>query len=228
MKKIFTLLLLFGLMISTQCAFSYQIKADAATKRLPQGTKMHLIMAEPLTTSEIQAGDMFSARLSNDIRLNGRTILPSGSLIRGTVEKYRTSALPSRSALLYLTFDHVVTPQGRQIPLRAGVCSSFDLTAEGAISGGGNYFNELGRNVSKTGYIISKTTKWGIKSGDDLFPGGRFLITPIAAVGGTLGGAVYLVGDSVIDLFRKGNDVIIDQGKSFDIILLEPLDVPII
>lgn len=227
MKKIFSLLLLLGFLSYMPQVLAYQIKADAATKRLPRGTKMHLVMAEPLSTAQIQEGDMFSARLYGDIKQDGRTVLPSGTLIRGTVDKFKNKGFPSRSAYLYLTFDHAVTPQGRQIPVSAGVCSNFDLTEEGAISGGGNYFNELKRNASKTGYIISKTTKWGVKSGDDLFPGGRFLITPIAAVGGVLGGSVYLVGDSVIDLFRRGNDVIIDQGKAFDIILLEPLDVPL-
>src|SRR5699024_9404141 len=101
------------------------------------------------------------------------------------------------------------------------------ILPDGAISGGGNYWDELKRNAKKSGKIISDTTKWGIKSGDELFSGGRFLVTPFAAIGGTIGGGVYLVGDSVIDLFRKGQDVVIDQGIIFDIILLEPLDVPV-
>ena len=229
MRKIFQKLfaLIMTLSMCAMSSFAYQIKADAQTRRLPRGTKLNLVMAEPLSTSSMQVGDMFSARLTSDVKVDGRTILPSGSLVRGTVEDYKGTGRLSRSALLYLTFDHVVTGQGKQLPVSAAVCSNFEILEDGAISGGGNYWDELKRNTKKSGKIISRTTQWGIKSGDELFPGGRFLVTPIAAIGGTIGGGVYLVGDSIIDLFRKGNDVIIDQGIVFDAILIEPLDVPI-
>ena len=231
MKKIFygisAFLIILSLGVFSCVSYAYQIKADAQTRRLPKGTKLNLVMADPLSTSSMQAGDMFSARLTHDVRVDGRTVLPSGTLVRGTVEKYKGTARLSRSALLYLTFDHIVTGHGKQLPISAAVCSNFEILDDGAISGGGNYWNELKRNTKKSGHIISKTTKWGIKSGDELFPGGRFLVTPFAAIGGTIGGGVYLVGDSIFDLFRKGHDVIIDQGIVFDIILLEPLDVPL-
>ena len=230
MKKFFYTLFILTAILSMgllQSGFAYQIKADIQTRRLPKGTKLNLVMIEPVSTSNVQEGDMFSAKLTSDVKVDGRTVLPSGSLVRGTVEKYKITGRLSRSALLYLTFDHVVTGQGKQLPISAAGGSNFEILPDGAISGGGNYWDELKRNTKKSGNIISKTTKWGIKSGDELFPGGRFLVTPIAAVGGTIGGAVYLVGDSVFDLFRKGNDVVIDQGIVFDIILLEPLDVPI-
>ncbi len=226
MKKLFCLLIMGVLMLlPTVCA--YQMKADVTTKRIPKGTKLNLVMVEPLSTAEMQEGDMFSARLTHDIYIDGKTVLPSGSLVRGTVEKYRETGRLSRSALLYLTFDHVVSIQGKQLPIKAAVCSNFEILQDGAISGGGNYWDELKRNTKKSGKIISDTTKWGIKSGDELFNGGRFLVTPFAAIGGTIGGGVYLVGDSVIDLFRKGHDVVIDQGIIFDIMLLESLDVPV-
>lgn len=225
--SLFTGLFLITAILLNTSVFAYQLNADISSKRLPKGTKMNVVMSEAVVTNQIQVGDLFSARLTSDIKQDGRTVLPQGTLVRGTVKDYTTTARLSKSAVLYLTFDHIVTPQGKQIPINAAICSGFDLKQDGAISGGGNYFDELKRNVSKSGYIISKTTKWGITSGDELFNGGRFLVTPIAAIGGTVGGVVYLVGDSIIDLFRRGNDVIVDQGKSFDIILLEPLDIPL-
>ena len=226
MKKLFCLLFASVLML-LPVAFAYQLMADFTTKRIPKGTMLNLVMDETLSTAQIQEGDMFSARLTHDINIDGKTFLPSASLVRGTVEKYKAPGRLSRSSLLYLTFDHVVSIQGKHLPIKAAVCSNFEILPDGAISGGGNYWDELKRNAKKSGKIISDTTKWGIKSGDELFSGGRFLVTPFAAIGGTIGGGVYLVGESVIDLFRKGQDVVIDQGIIFDIILLEPLDVPV-
>ena len=101
MKKIIALFALFAFVALMPKVLAYQLSADAYTQRIPKGTKLNLVMAEPLSTSEMQAGDMFSARLTKDIKMNGKTILPSGSLVRGTVEKYKLTARLSRSAVVY-------------------------------------------------------------------------------------------------------------------------------
>lgn len=227
MKKIISFSLFFAVFCANS-ALAYQIKGGAYTKRLNEGTKLRLVMSEHITTQDVEQGDMFQARLLHDVNSYGKTVLPKGTLIRGTVKDFRDNGIASKSAILYLAFDHVVTPQGRQLPIVAGVCSGFDMiNPDGAISGGGNYFDELKRNFKKSGDIIANTSKWGVKSGDELFTGGRFLVAPIAAVGGVAGGALYLVGNSVYDIFRFGDEVVINQGQKFNIILLEPLDVPL-
>jgi hypothetical protein len=113
------------------------------------------------------------------------------------------------------------------VPIKAGICSQFDLTDEGGITGGGNYGWAVAQNWHKSVDIVKNTTLWGVKSGEKLFQGGEILVTPIAAAGGVIGGGFYFVGDSIIDLFRKGNEVVINQDKVFDILLLDNLDVPV-
>ncbi len=228
MKKTFIILTLMLFFMFSNTAFGgYEIKGGAQTKRVPRGTRIELKMAEPLTTENITAGDMFSAKVVKDIVVDSKVVLPAGSLIRGNVKEIRCAKRLSKSAILYLTFDHVVTPSGRQVPIKAGICSQFDLTDEGGITGGGNYGWAVAQNWHKGVDMVKKSTAWGVKSGKDLFTGGEFLVTPIAAVGGAIGGGFYFVGDSVIDLFRKGNEVVINQGQDFDILLLDNLDVPV-
>lgn len=205
---------------------AYQIKADARTKRIPMGTKLELEAANTVTTESLNKGDMFSAYLTKDIYSDGSILLPRGTVIRGNASNVLQAKRLSKSAVLYLNFDHIVAPNGKQIPIRAGISSSFKLTKDGGIDGGGNYGSALAENWHKSGNIITKTTKWGVKSGEELFTGGKYLITPFAAIGGTIAGAGYLVGDSIIDLFRKGKNVIIKKGQEFDALLLEPIDVP--
>ena len=55
----------------------------------------------------------------------------------------------------------------------------------------------------------------------------QYVCVPIGAVGGVIGGAFYLVGDSIVDLFKKGNNVNLEQGQILDIMLTQPIDVPI-
>ena len=210
-----------------QNAGAYQIQADAKTKKVPMGTKLELEAANTITTETLNAGDMFSAYLTKDIIKDGDVVLPKGTIIRGNSAKIIKPKMFSRSAALYLNFDHIVAPNGKQIPLRAGISSNLKLTQDGGIDGGGGYGEALAENLDKSGEIIKKSTNWGLKSGEELFNGGKYLVTPIAAVGGTIAGIGYLVGDSVIDLFRKGKNVIILKGQKFDILLLESIDVPV-
>ncbi len=208
-------------------ADAYQIKADAATKKVPMGTKLELEAANTITTETLNAGDMFSAYLINDIIKDGDVVLPRGTIIRGNSAKVIRPKMLSRSAVLYLNFDHIVAPNGKQIPLKAGISSYLKLTQDGGIDGGGGYGDALVENLDKSGEIIKKSATWGVKSGEELFTGGKYLVTPIAAVGGTIAGVGYLVGDSVMDLFRKGKNVIILKGQKFEILLLESIDVPL-
>ena len=230
MKKLFAILgFLFALFLITNNleADAYQIQSDIKTKRIPAGTKLELEMANSVLSESLSQGDMFSAYLTRDVRTVSTMILPRGTIVRGNVSKVTESKRPYRSAVLYLNFDHVVAPNGQQLPIKAGLCEDFNLTDNGGIKGGGNYGTKVKKNWSKSGAIIKKSTKWGITSGEDLFKGGKYLVTPFAAIGGTIAGAGYFVGVSVADLFKKGEDVYIQKGQVFNILLLEALDVPV-
>lgn len=227
MKKILSAL---AFMLSIFCALqagAYQIKADAQTARLPMGTKLELESASTVSTGTLKAGDLINAYLTKDIYSNDMIVLPKGTILRGSATKVVEAKRLSKGASLYINFDHIVAPNGKQLPIKAGLSSNFKLTADGGIQGGGNYGTALKENAQKSGKIITHSTEWGITSGEQLFHGGKYLVTPIAAAGGTIAGAGYLVGDSVIDLFRKGKNVTIKQGQKFEIMLVEPLDVPV-
>ena len=49
----------------------------------------------------------------------------------------------------------------------------------------------------------------------------------LGAAGGVIGGAFYLVGDSIVDLFKKGSNVNLEQGQILDIMLTQPIDIPV-
>ena len=225
MKKVFVLFA--ALMVTLSAWADYQIEGGTGTKRLVAGTKIPLKMAEPVTTKDFETGDMFSATVAQDVVLEQSIVLPVGTLVRGNVKAITKSKRLSKAANLYLSFDHIVTPQGRQLPINAALSSNFKLTLDGAITTGGNYGTALCQNWDNTVEIVKKSTDWGVTAGDKAFKGGKYVLTPIAAVGGTLFGGGYLVVDSVVDLFRRGDEVIINQGQVFGVMLLSPLDIPI-
>ena len=207
---------------------AFQMQGRGHTERLERGTVVELKAIDSITTENAQEGDIFNAIITKDIEINGNIVLPQGTIVRGSAVKINDAKRLSKSAQLYLNFDHIVTPSGKQIPIRAVICSFLKLTDDGAITDGGNYAYALKENWAKTVEITKNATNWGIVSGDKMFNGGRFLLTPFAALGGAIGGGAYYIGDSIVDLFRKGNDVIINQGKIFNIMFIDSVDVPVL
>lgn len=226
-KTLITIAAIFCAMVISSKAFAYQITADAKTKRIPMGTKLEVEMASDVTTNSVNQGDMFTAYLTRDVRTTTTMILPRGTIVRGNIANVKAKRMLSRAAVLYLSFDHVVAPNGSQLPIKAGIADNFNLDINGGIKGGEGYGEAIKEDLSEAGNIIKKSTKWGITSGENWFKGGKFLVTPFSAIGGTVAGTGYFIGTSIADLFQKGNDVVVKKGTIYNILLLEPLDVPV-
>lgn len=51
---------------------------------------------------------------------------------------------------------------------------------------------------------------------------------PLAAIGGGIGGGAYFIYDAIADIIRKGEDVNLNTGDVINVILVDPIDVPVI
>jgi hypothetical protein len=223
--KIFILTLAF--IVFSNVANAIPLKADAQTRRIPAGTKLKLQLLDPVNTVAKSPGDSFNAMLLEDQTSGSSIILPAGSIVRGCISNIKPVKRLSRGAVLYLDFDHVVTPNGRQLPLTLSVCNRVDITDDGGIYGSKGYLEAVKKNWQTTVEITKNATQFGKDIGDEAFTGANYITTPLCAVGGAFGGGAYFVGDSVIDLFRKGEDVILNQGTVLDVMLINPIDVPV-
>jgi len=202
-------------------------KTNAKTKRMPAGTKLQFKMLNTVSTLSDYEGNAFSAVLVGDQTAETSVILPTGSIVRGTVREIIPSKRLSRGAVLYLDFDHIVTPTGRQMPLSMALHNRADLTYDGGLNVSKGYGDALKQNWAKSVDITKTATSWGVDTGNDAFPGAVIVTAPVGAIGGFLGGFGYLMGDSVADLFKKGPEVTISKGTILDVILAQPIDVPV-
>lgn len=225
--KLKLLILTLSIMLFANTANALPFRADAKTKRIPAGTKLKLQLMDPVNTVAGNEGDGFNAMLLEDQTSGTNIVLPAGSVVRGSISKIKPVRRLSRGAILYLDFDHVVTPNGRQLPMSMSVYNRIDLTMDGGIYGSKGYGEALKKNWQKTVEITKNATQFGVDLGEDGFTGAVYLTTPICAAGGAFGGGAYFVGDSIVDLFRKGEDVILNQGTILDVILINPIDVPV-
>ena len=225
MKKFFTILLL--LLFTNLCSNAAgTFKADAKTKRIAAGTQFQLEFLQPVTTSAGSEGDFFTASIKNELKTGNIVILPQGSVVRGSISTINTAKRFSRGAKLYLDFDHVVTPNGRQIPLDMAVSHYDKIYYDGGLYKNLGYGEAVKINFDKGVEITKNATEYGYSVKDD-HPGLQYLTTPFCAIGGFLGGVGYWFGDSIADMFRKGQEVIINKGDVISVQLINPIDVPV-
>lgn len=224
MKKF--LILAISLLFVSNTVMAGAFKADARTKRIPAGTVFQLEFLQPISTFSGCEGDSFVATLKNELSTDANVILPSGSVVRGSVSKVNTAKRFSRGAKLYLDFDHVVTPNGRQIPLDMAVCQFDNIYYDGSLYKNLGYGEAVQKNYERAVEITKNATNYGMSAGESA-PGIQYLTTPICAVGGFIGGVGYWVGDGIADMFRKGKEVYINKGDVLKVKLINPIDVPV-
>ena len=224
MKKF--LILAISLLFVSNAVMAASFKADARTKRIPAGTVFQLEFLQPISTFSGCEGDSFVATLKNELSTDANVILPSGSVVRGSVSRVNTSKRFSRGAKLYLDFDHVVTPNGRQIPLDMAVCQFDNIYYDGSLYKNLGYGEAIQKNYERAVEITKNATNYGMSAGESA-PGIQYLTTPICAVGGFIGGVGYWVGDGIADMFRKGKEVYINKGDVLKVKLINPIDVPV-
>lgn len=215
-----------GLVLSVQMSLAAPFNAKAKTKRIPAGTKLELKMLNSINTMTNSEGYGFSAILLTDQTADEDVILPSGSIIRGDIKSVALPKRLSKGAVLYLNFDHVVTPNGRQLPLSLSVTGRTDMTYDGGITTTKGYADAWKKTVSKSGSITANAVEWGEDIANDT--GWKYVTVPLSAIGGAFGTAGYFIYGSIADLIKKGQHVNINKDEVLNVILVDPIDVPVI
>ena len=219
-------ILVFAFCVTTTLSYAGPLKADAKTKRIPAGTAFQLEFLQPVSTFSGNSGDSFVATILNEQVSGSSVILPAGTVVRGSIAEVKTAKRFSRGAKLYLDFDHVVTPTGRQIPLDMAVAQFDKIYYDGGLYKNLGYGEAVQANYDRAAEITRNATEYGKKAGESAH-GIQYLTTPICAIGGFFGGVGYFIGDSVADMFRKGQDVYINTGDIMNVKLVNPIDIPV-
>lgn len=220
--------IILALLFTVNVSFAGVLKSNAETKRIPAGTKFTIKLQNPISTKTSKNGDYFSAVLVDDEKTPTNVILPAGSMIRGSITKVTPSRRFSRGGIIYVDFDHIVTPNGKQLPLDMIISGKINMNFNGGLYLNKGYGEALSQNWNKTVEITTNATEYGMDIGEDILGGAaRILTVPVCAFGGAIGGGAYWIGDSVADMFRKGQDVEFNQDENLTVILTQPIDVPL-
>jgi hypothetical protein len=181
---------------------------------VPSGTKIPIIMDTAVDSDTSQEGDEFSARTSEDLTIDGTTVVPAGSIIKGRIATLNAPKHLDRNGSVALKFDTVTTPDNRQIPLVA------NLVARGGVvhakRGMKDVAIDAGVFALPTAIGLGIGVIAGHSSTSSISTGGAALIG--AGVGAAVGLAVLLA--------KKGKKVDVRPGDELKIELAEDLHMP--
>ena len=148
---------------------------------LPAGTALKVKLDNTLSTVASKSGDAFSARVTEAVMLDGKTVIPIGTTVEGRVTKVTEPRRAAGKPTIGILPESVVLPSGERYMLNATLVDTnrgrgTDVNSEGQFKGDGHDGKDLTQ--------IGLGTGGGMVAGG-LIGGGKGLL-----IGGAIGATV--------------------------------------
>jgi hypothetical protein len=180
---------------------------------IPDGTRIQALLETPLSTKTSHQGDRFVTRVHETILLNGKEVVPKGTVIEGRVAAVKRPSRGHSRAEMNLAYERMILPNGVSFTI---VATQADMEStskadidhkEGTIKGE----STTKRDAAEVGGGAAAGAGIGAIAG-----GGTG-----AAIGAGVGGMVGLI-DS---MRRKGKDIALPTGTRLVLRLDRPLTI---
>ena len=184
---------------------------------VPTGTKIPIIMDTAVDTDTSQEADEFSARTSEDLTIDGSTVIPAGSIIKGRIAQLNSPRHLNRSGSVAMKFDTITTPDNRQIPIVA------NLVARGGVVHARRGMKDIAIDTGAVALPTLAGLGIGALAGGSNSDDGDGMGRAGAAM---IGAGVGLAVGIAILLSKKGKKVDVRPGDELKIQLAEDLRMP--
>ena len=119
-----------------------------AQTALPTGTAVKMKLETTLATFSSKAGDPFSARVTEAVVMDGKTVLPVGTTVEGRVTKTNEPRRIAGKPTIAIFPEDVVLPNGDKFMLNATLVDTnarhgTDVNTEGQFKGAGHDGKDL-------------------------------------------------------------------------------------
>ncbi|HEY6972206.1 MAG TPA: hypothetical protein VJA94_23545 [Candidatus Angelobacter sp.] len=183
----------------------------ASSPILPIGTPIRMKLETPLSTSSTSAGGSFSGRITQDVKLNDKVILPVGASLQGQVIRVSEPRRIKGKPMIQLLPESVTLPNGQKCAINAAVVDTNKIN--------GTSVDDEGR-IKGPGHTDRDVMEIGAGTGVGAIVGG------IAAGGkGSLIGAGIGAGGTIIHWLTKRNSASLPAGSEIIFELNRPMMV---
>ncbi|MFZ0586761.1 MAG: hypothetical protein WBE23_13900, partial [Candidatus Sulfotelmatobacter sp.] len=126
------------------CTLLLAVMAAAQTgSPVPAGTALMVRLETTLATFSNKAGDPFQARLTQAVVLNGKTLIPAGTMVEGRVTKVAEPRRIAGKPTIGILPEALILPTGERFSLDATLVDTnagggTDVNQEGEFKGSGH------------------------------------------------------------------------------------------
>jgi hypothetical protein len=109
--------------VSSQSAAHMSTATSAAAQtekgraQLSNGTAFHAVLNNSLDAKKNKVGDKVTARVSQDVKSNGRVVIPKGSKVMGHITQVQARGKASQESMLGMSFDRAILKHGEEVPV---------------------------------------------------------------------------------------------------------------
>lgn len=183
-------------------------------EEIERGAKLKMTVASVISTGLNREGDEFFAEVTEEFAVeDGGVVIPSGTIAHGTVTRVENSKRLGRDGYINVTFDYLITPDDRKIPIEASMTTKRHA-------------------VTETAKIVLEDTAYTVAGG---VIGGLLALkflglgSAIATKGGTLAGGagVGAVVGLTASMIRKGKEILIAPGDEINVKVAKNFELPV-
>src|SRR5579871_3376049 len=97
--------------------------ASASTNgsQLAEGSTVNAVLSKSLDAKNLKEGDEVIAKATENVKSDGKTIIPKGSKLIGRVTEAKSRSKGDAQSALGVVFDHAQLKNGQQVPMHAVV-----------------------------------------------------------------------------------------------------------
>jgi hypothetical protein len=178
-----------------------------AQTALPTGTAVKMKLETTLATFSSKAGDPFSARVTEPVVMDGKTVIPIGTTIEGRVTKANEPRRIAGKPTIGIFPENLVLPNGDRFMLNASLVDTnvghgTDVNQEGQFKG--------------TGHDGKDLTEIGLGTGGGMLVGGLAGGGKGFLIGGTIGATVtvaHWLGKHRSAMLPAGTELVMELNR---------------
>jgi hypothetical protein len=185
---------------------------------VPAGTKVLLSLKSGVNTKTARPGDGVYLVSTFPVIVGSHVLIPSGVYVQGVVDKVERPGRVKGRAKLLMHFTTMIFPNGQVV----GIPGTVDNLPG---SGGPSVKGEEGtiEQASNKGKDMGNIAKGGAIGASGGVIGGAATGSPLA--GAAIGGLAGVAGGLVYTLLTRGDDVVIPEGTSLEMVMQRPLEL---